>query len=70
MLKNRFKPEYNLDILVDNNDNNVQDPDYIRALSLVEDIDDKILTISLLQRELRIGFPKASKIRDELIKME
>lgn len=67
MLKNRFKPEYNLDILVDNNDNNVQDPDYIRALSLVEDIDDKI-TISLLQRELRIGFPKASKIRDELIK--
>lgn len=54
-----------MDILTPTEDEEDQDPYYSKALELVEKAEDKI-SISLLQRELKIGFNRASRINEEL----
>lgn len=65
VLKSKKEAVYNMDILTPTEDEEDQDPYYSKALELVEKAEDKI-SISLLQRELKIGFNRASRINEEL----
>lgn len=66
ILKSNSTVQYDMDILTPKEDEeNEQDPYYVKALEIVERIDDKI-SISLLQRELKIGFNRASRLNEEL----
>lgn len=65
VLKSKTTVNYNMDILEAKEDEETQDPYYIKALEIVEKTEDKI-SISMLQRELKIGFNRASRLNEEL----
>ena len=68
VLKSKAEVSYNMDILTPTEDNEESvDPYYGKALELIENVDGKI-SISMLQRELKIGFNRASKINEDLKK--
>lgn len=65
VLKSKTTVNYNMDILEAKEDEETQDPYYIKALEIVEKTEDKV-SISMLQRELKIGFNRASRLNEEL----
>ena len=65
VLKSKTTVNYNMDILESKEDEETQDPYYIKALEIVEKTEDKV-SISMLQRELKIGFNRASRLNEEL----
>ena len=66
VLKKNRPANYNMQILEPPlEDNNNIDPYYERAVNLVKQYDDRI-SISMLQRELQIGFNRASRICKDL----
>ncbi|MDK9580784.1 DNA translocase FtsK [Sneathia sanguinegens] len=65
VLKSKTTVNYNMDILEAKEDEETQDPYYVKALEIVEKTEDKV-SISLLQRELKIGFNRASRLNEEL----
>ena len=67
VLKERYSAEYNMDILEDKDlveDN--QDPLYNQALELINSMGDDKISISRIQRDLKVGFNRASRICEEL----
>lgn len=68
VLKSRYSPEYNMEILEPKDDDeDMQDPLYKKAIEAIETMDDKII-ISKLQTKLKIGFNRATRICEELRK--
>ena len=65
VLKSKTTVNYNMDILEAKEDEETQDPYYVKALEIVEKTEDKV-SISMLQRELKIGFNRASRLNEEL----
>lgn len=66
VLKSKSSPQYNMDILTPTEDDESdKDPYYVKALEIVEKANDKV-SISMLQRELKIGFNRASRLNEEL----
>lgn len=66
VLKSNSNVEYNMDILTPSDDEeDSQDPYYEKAVELVKQTEDKV-SISMLQRELRIGYNRAARINEEL----
>ena len=65
MLKSSRKVKYRDEILVETQENDVNvDPYFENAIEIIKQ--EKKVSISLLQRELRIGFNRASRIYDQL----
>ena len=64
-LKSSRKVKYRDEILVETQENDVNvDPYFEKAIEIIKQ--EKKVSISLLQRELRIGFNRASRIYDQL----
>jgi DNA translocase ftsK len=64
-LKSSRKVKYRDEILVETQENDVNvDPYFENAIEIIKQ--EKKVSISLLQRELRIGFNRASRIYDQL----
>ena len=65
MLKSSRKVKYRDEILVETQENDVNvDPYFENAIEIIKQ--EKKVSISLLQRELRVGFNRASRIYDQL----
>ncbi|VWL85530.1 DNA translocase FtsK [Oceanivirga miroungae] len=65
VLKENMPPNYNMDILVPNEEDTNTDSLYEQALILVEEVDDKV-SINMLQNNLKLGFNRARNLMNTL----